>query len=105
MRILSTFRALPPNVSEKQFSQDIHQAAGFINKVPYNQTRLNVLDEIFAANRLQPKEVMSALVQPCDEYLIKCRWEGAMVPCKTIFDSTFTYYGSCCTFNFRNKIK
>lgn len=63
-----------------------------------------MLDTVFRANNITPAAVMASLVQPCDEIMIKCRWQGKMVPCKEIFDSSLTYFGSCCSFNSNNRM-
>lgn len=79
--------------------------AGFIDKIEYNVTELRVLDDLIELNNLTIVDVMKSLIQPCDELLIKCKWENRLVECSSLFDASETYYGNCCTFNKNNKIK
>lgn len=105
MKIVFFCRKFPANISQLQFLSYINQTGGFIDQIQYNTNDLKILDDIFAFNKLTPTQVMSALIQPCDELLARCRWRDEIIPCNTIIETTFSEYGICCTFNKNNKIK
>lgn len=76
---------------------------GFIYDIEYNANDLEMLDATFRMNNMSTVHVMRALVQSCDDMLIKCRWLGETIDCKRIFNATFSYYGVCCTFSVANR--
>lgn len=98
-------RILPVNTTEAQFIQYVSQANGFLEDIDYNRDYLKLLDDIFRKNNMTPTMVMSALIQPCEDLTIKCRWQMALVPCNEIFTKSLTYFGNCCTFNKNSQIE
>lgn len=97
--------AYPNGTTANHLVSIIQQMIGFIDKVAYNANELKILDDFIELNNLTISDIMKSLIQPCDELLIKCKWEHELVACSSVFDASQTYYGNCCTFNKNNKIK
>ncbi|XP_034239529.1 sodium channel protein Nach-like [Thrips palmi] len=57
------------------------------------------LDTILKYNNLTPEAVLKEVGQTCSELLERCSWEGHAVECATIFSTTMTFLGFCCSFN------
>lgn len=86
------------------FTGILNETLGFLYDIKYNTDNLKMLDVVFQENNKTVFEVMDMLVQPCDELMEHCRWQGKIVPCHNIFEVTITYYGICCSFNNNNRI-
>lgn len=65
----------------------------------YNRTELELLQSILTKNRYDVMTTMYELMQPCDQLLYRCRWEGEETECMKIFKKSETYQGYCCSFN------
>lgn len=96
-------RDLPQNVTKEQFVKMLPQALGFIYQIEYNVTDLEFLDVIVQKNKMASGNVMDAIVQPCDDFLLKCRWMGTLIDCSSIFVKTYTYFGTCCTLRIEHR--
>lgn len=81
----------------------IYQTTGFVDNTDYNVADLELLNTVFEMNRYSVRQAMATLQQPCNELFVKCRWEEEIVPCESLFQQTFAYYGNCCTFNRNNQ--
>lgn len=79
--------------------QSIYQTPGFVDKISYNESDLEMLQTIMTDNRFDVRETMDYLQQPCDELFVRCRWEDKFYPCGELFRPSLAYHGSCCTFN------
>lgn len=65
------------------------------------QKDMETLQSVLADNRFTVENTMSSLAQPCDEMVSKCRFEGVLKDCRSIFRSIKTFRGHCCSFNVR----
>lgn len=79
--------------------QAIYQLPGFVDKVAYNESDLELLQNTLSDNRFGVRETMDYLQQPCDELFFRCRWEDEFYPCGDLFKPSLAYHGSCCSFN------
>lgn len=77
----------------------IHQTPGFVDYIEYNETDLEIMQEVLLNNRYDVARAMSFLQQPCDELFVRCRWQDTFYPCEELFKPSTAYHGSCCTFN------
>lgn len=78
------------------------QSIGFFATVPYNQTELNILENIVNKSSYSVRDVMDQMQTTCDEMLLKCRFEGKNINCSDIFRPITSQYGLCCIFNKNN---
>lgn len=92
-------RILPPNVTKETILRGIYQTPGFVDFIEYNETDLEIMQEVLFNNRYDVARAMSFLQQPCDELFVRCRWQGTFYPCDELFKPSTAYHGSCCTFN------
>ena len=63
---------------------------------------MEVLQAVLADNRYTAENTMTYLAQPCDEFIRRCRFEGTMRDCRSMFRRVSTFRGYCCAFNVRN---
>lgn len=75
------------------------QAAGFIDNVDYNVEELQQMHEILTANNYTTLQATEYLHQPCNQLMIRCRYQYKIQPCEDLFVDIMSYHGSCCTFN------
>lgn len=64
-----------------------------------NPEDLATLQDILDANNVSVSTTMRLIQQPCSDLLVRCRWEGKIVNCSTLFSSVPTFRGFCCSFN------
>jgi hypothetical protein len=72
---------------------------GFLNMVQYNMSEILQLQQALYDNRYTVQTALQKLVQPCEDFLMRCRWEGVVKDCRKLFVRSETYLGYCCTFN------
>lgn len=58
------------------------------------------MDRLLKFTNISMLDVYYFTEEQCDEYLIKCRWEGRIQSCENLFRRTVTIFGICCSFNF-----
>lgn len=97
------FRILPPNVTREQLRQAIEFTAGFSIKMDQkaDPDELELLQSVLNDNRYTVENTMTSLAHPCDEFIFRCRFEGVMRDCRTLFRRVNTFRGYCCSFNSR----
>lgn len=78
------------------------QSVGFFTTATYNETELNIMQNIVNKTSYSVQQVIELMQCPCDELLLRCRFEGEVVPCQNIFKPVVSQYGLCCTFNKNN---
>lgn len=78
------------------------QSIGFFATTSYNQSELNILENIVNKTSYSIQDVMEQMQMTCDDMLLKCRFEGRNINCSDIFKSTTSQYGLCCIFNKNN---
>lgn len=61
-----------------------------------------MMQKVLADNRYDVENTMTFLAQPCDEFIRKCRFEGVMRDCRSMFRRVNTFRGYCCAFNVRS---
>lgn len=98
------FSILPPNVSKEVVFRALYQTPGFVDLIEYNETDLELLDDVLINNRYDVGRAMSFLQQPCDELFVRCRWQNIFYSCEKLFKPSTAYHGSCCTFNENHEI-
>lgn len=81
------------------------QSSGFFKSVLYNESNLTILQRIVNATSLSIQNVMDQMQSSCDEILVRCRLEGKITPCHTLFKPVISQYGLCCSFNRNNTQK
>ncbi|XP_043287468.1 pickpocket protein 28-like [Venturia canescens] len=77
------FDGLPSIVHEKFSKKDFYRGTQTLKRLGFN-----------------PETTMYTLMQPCDKFLVKCRWLGKQYNCSTIFKTVKTVQGFCCAFNY-----
>lgn len=80
------------------------ESLGFMFDIDYKREHLEMLDTVFKSNNMTIPFVMTALLQSCDELIIKCRWENSIIPCNQLYNASVGYFGSCCSFNANDQI-
>lgn len=93
------YRTLPENVTQEDIVSIIDQSIGFNHKIEYNPYDLELLQRVFTLNRFTTESAMEQIKISCNDLLFKCRWEGVIVPCMSIFRRSLTFEGYCCSFN------
>lgn len=81
------------------------QSVGFFTAIPYNESELMTLQYILSATPYSIQNVMDLVQSQCDEILVRCRLEGKITPCSSLFKPNSSQYGLCCTFNRNNTQK
>lgn len=96
-------RKLPENVTKDQIRDFLDDTAGFTLKLAYKVTDedMELLQNVLLDNRYNVENTMTYLAQPCDSFIVKCRFEGVMRDCKSLFRRVNTFRGYCCAFNVR----
>lgn len=89
---------LPRNVSRDKMMEAIYQTSGFGGEGTYTSEGMEILQTVMERNRIDVVEAMERLQRPCHELLVKCRFEGQLVPCDQLFKKSLGQYGLCCTF-------
>ncbi|XP_076664264.1 sodium channel protein Nach [Andrena cerasifolii] len=94
---------LPPTMS-KEF---IVEEMSLLNELLYpgkhegnlrnNQSRLQ---NIFDTNNLSISTVINSVTRDCESFLAACKWQAEERKCSTMFRSSFTRDGICCSFNY-----
>ncbi|XP_055683979.1 sodium channel protein Nach-like [Lutzomyia longipalpis] len=67
----------------------------------YLYNRLHSFFIEFYGNPYPLGEIIANLTPPCDDFLKECYWNGVKMDCSTIFNTNWTDYGPCCTFNYQ----
>ncbi|XP_046470375.2 sodium channel protein Nach [Neodiprion pinetum] len=63
-------------------------------------TNLTRLQEIFDDNDLTIPDVMKLVTRNCSEITVRCKWKGNIISCDSIFESSLSRDGICCSFNY-----
>uniref|UniRef100_A0A2A4JYE8 Uncharacterized protein n=1 Tax=Heliothis virescens TaxID=7102 RepID=A0A2A4JYE8_HELVI len=93
----------PPNMNASSTRDIINQLAAFYSlDVVYDLGDLLRLEELLEYNGLNVETAAERLTATCEETLIKCRWENALLNCSDIFQMELTGDGFCCIFNGRS---
>lgn len=85
-------------MSRDKVMEAMYQTAGFGGEGAYTSEGMDILQTVMERNRIAVVDAMERLQRPCDELLVKCRFEGQLVPCDQLFKKSFGQYGHCCTF-------
>ncbi|XP_063706215.1 pickpocket protein 11-like [Culicoides brevitarsis] len=89
-----------PNATEDDTLELLKQLNGYIQlKTDYGD-RFDDLNKLLAFNKLKIENVMATLMPECDKTIEKCFWLGTEVRCDAFFESTVTFLGNCCSFNY-----
>ncbi|XP_059611780.1 sodium channel protein Nach-like [Phlebotomus argentipes] len=87
-------------ISSKQISQWLKNIIGFSDYISdVNPDHLATLQDILNANNVSIATTMRLVQQSCSSLLVRCRWEGKIVNCSSIFSPLPTFRGFCCSFN------
>lgn len=78
------------------------QSVGFFATTSYNQTDLDILENILNKTSYSIEDAMAEIQTTCDEMLRQCRFEGINMNCTNIFKPVTSQYGLCCIFNENN---
>lgn len=78
------------------------QSIGFFATTSYNESDLNILEDILNKTSYSIQDVMNQMQTSCDDMLLKCRFEGNNLNCSEIFQPITSQYGLCCIFNKNN---
>lgn len=65
----------------------------------FSEPDFSYVQDILVENRYDTVTAMKKIMYPCNKMLYRCRWEGMIVPCSSLFQTTETYQGYCCGFN------
>lgn len=71
----------------------------------FSDSDFSYVQDILAANRYDTVTAMKKIMYPCNKMLYRCRWEGQIVPCASLFQISETYHGYCCGFNVLQAVK
>ncbi|XP_046736820.1 sodium channel protein Nach-like [Diprion similis] len=63
-------------------------------------TNLKRLQKIFDDNKLTIPDVMKMVTRNCSEITVRCKWKGKIISCDSIFESSLSRDGICCSFNY-----
>ncbi|CAO1344894.1 unnamed protein product [Diamesa hyperborea] len=79
----------------------LRMITGFTTATAGNFTEpdYSYVQDILVENRYDTVTAMKKIMYPCNKMLYRCRWEGNIVPCSSLFQTTETYQGYCCGFN------
>lgn len=64
-----------------------------------NATQLSVLQNLLLENRYDVFMTMQHLMVPCNDMIVKCRYDGQIIDCARLFERSYTWQGYCCSFN------
>lgn len=64
------------------------------------QSNFEELEKVLEANNMNTRDLLNLTTETCDEFMVKCRWEGVTQPCDRLFRRVFLSGAFCCTFNF-----
>uniref|UniRef100_A0A1B0CQE6 Putative sodium channel protein nach n=1 Tax=Lutzomyia longipalpis TaxID=7200 RepID=A0A1B0CQE6_LUTLO len=88
------------NVAPSKVAEWLKSSVGFSDYLSnINSDDLDNLQEILDANNISVSTMMRLQQQTCSSLLVRCRWEGKIVNCSSIFSHLPTYRGVCCSFN------
>lgn len=73
---------------------------GFMDKLDNVSTSdVSLLQNLLLQNRYDVYSTMQNLMVPCNDMLVKCRFDGQTVDCARLFERSYTWQGYCCSFN------
>lgn len=73
---------------------------GFMDKMEdVNATQLEVIQSLLQENRYDVYTTMQHLMVPCNDMIVKCRFDGQNIDCARLFERSYTWQGYCCSFN------
>ncbi|KAJ0179110.1 hypothetical protein K1T71_004822 [Dendrolimus kikuchii] len=55
-----------------------------------------LLDQLLIENNVSLTQLMHDHMPPCQQLIRKCRWQGEMMPCNSLFEKMVTSWGICC---------
>lgn len=88
-------------MTKEQLRDALDYTSGFsvkLNAKP-DPEDLELLQSVLMDNRYTVENTMTFLAQPCEEFIAKCRFEGVMRDCRSLFRRVQTFRGYCCGFN------
>ena len=71
----------------------------------FSEADYSFVESILFDGRYDTVTAMIKMMYPCNEMLFRCRWEGKIVPCLSLFQISATYQGYCCGFNVMDSVK
>nr|XP_012545990.2 sodium channel protein Nach [Bombyx mori] len=94
----------PEDINASYFKSKLRQLAAFYSPdVVYNVRDLQRIEYVLYYNNLVDMEATGRrLMTSCEETLIRCRWNNAVVNCSSLFIMELTGDGFCCVFNGRS---
>ncbi|XP_063706173.1 sodium channel protein Nach-like [Culicoides brevitarsis] len=91
---------LPPNLDKEEMINLLRLTDGFMQKLEtVNYTQLELMQNLLQENRYDVFMTMQGLMVPCNDMIVKCRYNGEIVDCARLFERSYTWQGYCCSFN------
>lgn len=93
--------------TREDLSRKLRMMTGFTtpNAGNFSEPDFSYVHDILVQNRYDTVSAMKKIMYPCNKMLYRCRWEGNIVPCASLFQITETYQGYCCGFNVLHTVK
>lgn len=91
------YSIIEPNLTHKF---DVEKIRGSFSMFHAKLSDMEELDHFLSYVNLTLADVSYLTAETCDEYIMKCRWQGRIQSCGELFQRTFTMVGICCHFNF-----
>ncbi|XP_048507724.1 sodium channel protein Nach-like isoform X2 [Athalia rosae] len=84
-------------VMEMRLLNEMLDPGVFGRNVTINLTNLQ---DIFDFNQLSIPNVMRLVTRNCSEIIARCKWKGYIKPCASMFETSLSRDGLCCSFNY-----
>lgn len=93
-------RKLPANINKDEMIRLLRLTDGFMDKLDnVSSTELTFLQDLLIKNRYEVYTTMQNLMVPCNDMIVKCRFDGINIDCARLFERSYTWQGYCCSFN------
>lgn len=101
------FREIDDDDTRVDLVKKLRMITGFTTSFAgnLNDSDYSYVQDILAANRYDTVTAMKKIMYPCNKMLYRCRWEGKIEPCASLFQISETYQGYCCGFNVLHAVK
>ncbi|XP_066589222.1 sodium channel protein Nach-like [Prorops nasuta] len=94
---------IPSTISKDFLADQMKLMLEFLDPGAYEgdiSKNLTVLQDVFDYNNLSITDVIYSTTQNCSDLIHKCKWNGKIVQCTSLFDPSFSRDGLCCSFNY-----
>lgn len=93
-------RKKPANITVERLAKLFLLVLDFIEVTDRGKADYLTLGAILDENNMSTLELYEKLAPDCDEMLLRCVWKGTETRCDTLFQTSNSSIGICCSFNY-----